>query len=263
MQAEIDKTVNILLADMEGMTDFEKVDYMNTYLALNSTFLFGQETETEANYNSTIYNAFAGGTEKQGDVQCVGYAHAVQYLADRTGIECMVITGVNDKNESHAWNVVKIGGEWYNFDITWDDPILDTPNYKNVRHMFTLVPDAWILDITHFSQNLKIYSDGSSFKFFDPPACTATAENWFIQKGQVYDNADSAVEELKKQLENAAANGLRTTEIMVSDKTVYDAVRGQMKAMQDDLKAKHSNVKGISDKCSEPMLVVELDVIYN
>jgi hypothetical protein len=263
MQAEIDKTVSSLLSQMEGMSDFEKLDFMNTYLALNSTFLFGQETETEANYNSTIYNAFAGGTEKQGDVQCVGYAHAVQYLCDRTGIESMVITGLNDKDESHAWNVVKVNGDWYNFDITWDDPILDTPNYKNVRHMFVLVPDEWILDKTHFSQNLKIYSDGTSFKFFDPPACTSTAENWFIKKGEVYDNAERAVAEITRQLENAAANGLRTTEIMCKDKAVYDAVRGQMKSMQDSLKSKYASVKGISDKCSEPMLVVELDVIYN
>jgi hypothetical protein len=36
-----------------------------------------------------------------------------------------------------------------------------------------------------------------------------------------------------------------------------------MKSMQDSLKSKYASVKGISDKCSEPMLVVELDVIYN
>jgi hypothetical protein len=147
--------------------------------------------------------------------------------------------------------------------VTWDDPILENPNYKNVRHMYVLVPDAWIIGSTHLRENEKIYNNGTSFKFFTPPACTATEMNWFKQKGKVYDNAETAVAELTKQLENAAANGLRTTEIMCSSKTVYDAVRKQMRSMQDSLKAKYSSVKGISDKCAEAMLVVELDVIYN
>jgi transglutaminase/protease-like cytokinesis protein 3 len=263
MQAEIDATVSKLLADMQGLSDFDKINYMNDYLVLNSTFLNGADADGEANYNSTIYNAFAGGTSKQGDVQCVGYAHAVQYLCDRVGIDCMVVTGVTDAGVSHAWNKVKIDGEWYNFDTTWDDPVLDTPNFKNIRHLYVLVPDAWIIGITHLSENEKFYNDGTSFKFFTPPPCTATAMNWFKQKGEVYSTVDSAVAELTSQLENAAANGLRTTEIMCSDKAVYDAVRAQMRSMQDSLKAKYSNVKGISDKCQEAMLVVELDVIYN
>jgi hypothetical protein len=262
MQAEIDATVKTILAEISGKTDFEKLDYLNTYLSLNSTFLLGEETDTEANYNSTIYNAFAGGTAKQGDIQCVGYAHAVQYICDRVGINSMVVTGVTETGQSHAWNKVQLDGDWYNYDVTWDDPILDTPNYKNVRHMYMLVPDSWILDITHFSENLKFYNDGTSFKYFDPPACNSTAMNWFHQKGELYTDSASAIAELNRQLENAAANGLRTTEIMVSDKSVYDAVRAEMRTMQDTLMAAHSNVKGISDKCSAPMLVIELDVIY-
>ncbi|MDR0975174.1 MAG: hypothetical protein LBL80_05730 [Ruminococcus sp.] len=262
MQAEIDATVKNILADIKGKSDFEKLDYLNTYLSLNSTFILGEETDAQANYNSTIYNAFAGGTSKQGDIQCVGYAHAVQYICDRVGINSMVITGVTEAGQTHAWNIVDVGGDWYNYDITWDDPILDTPNYKNVRHMYMLVPDSWILDITHFSQNLKFYNDGTSFKFFDAPACTSTAMNWFHQKGELYTDSVSAIAELNRQLEYAASNGLRTTEIMVSDKSVYDAVRAELKSMQSTLTSAHSNVKGISDKCSEPMLVIELDVIY-
>ncbi|MDR0944293.1 MAG: hypothetical protein LBM41_07160 [Ruminococcus sp.] len=263
MQDQIDTTVNKLLSDMNGMTDFQKLDYINTYLSVNSTFLLGADSADEANYNSTIYNAFAGGTSKQGDIQCVGYAHAVQYLCDRIGINSMVITGVTDKGASHAWNILDLNGDWYNYDVTWDDPVLDTPNYKNVRHMYMLVPDSWILDRTHFSQNLKFYVDGSSFKYFDAPVCTATEMNWYKQSGKVYSDKDSAVAELKKQLDNAAANGLRTTEIMLSDKSVYDAVHAEMKNLQTELKANHSNVKGLSDKSAEVMLVIELDVIYN
>jgi hypothetical protein len=262
MQAEINATVKNILADISGKTDFEKLDYINDYLALNSTFVLGDETDHEANYNTTIYNAFSGGTSKQGDIQCVGYAHAVQYLLDRVGINSMVVTGMAESGQSHAWNKVQIDGDWYNYDVTWDDPILETPNYKNVRHMYVLVPDSWIIDKTHLSENMKFYADGTNFKYFTPPPCTSTAMNWFHQKGELYTDAASAVAELNRQLENAAKNGLRTTELMVSDKSVYDAVRAEMKTMQTTLTAAHSNVKGISDKCDELMLVIELDVIY-
>jgi transglutaminase/protease-like cytokinesis protein 3 len=263
MQSEIDVTVNKIMSDISGMSTFEKLDYINTYLALNSTFLEVQETEDQALFNGTIYNAFAGGTAKQGDLQCSGYAHAVQYLCDLSGIECMYITGTNKAGQSHAWNVVKVDGNWYNFDTTWADPILDKPNLKNVNHMYFLVPDSWIIDKSHYNHNMITYADGTKQLYFTPPACTSDTMNWFKQKGEVYSDAASAKTEIKAQLDNAAKNGLRTTEIMCSSKAVYDAVKADAMTMQNDLKSKYSTVKGLSDKSNEYMLVIELDVIYN
>jgi hypothetical protein len=263
MQAEIDVTVNKIMNDIAGMTTFEKLDYMNTYLALNSTFLEADRALDQGIYNETIYNAFAGGTTKQGDLQCSGYAHAIQYICDLSGIESMVIAGANKAGQTHAWNIVKVEGNWYNLDCTWADPILENPNYKNVTHMYMLVPDSWILNKTHFKQNRLLLADGTEHLYFTPPACTSDTMNWFKQEGKYYTDAAAAKAELKKQLENAAANGLRTTEIMCSSKAVYDAVKADAMSMQNDLKAKYSNVKGLSDKANENMLVIELDVIYN
>ena len=38
------------------------------------------------------------------------------------GIDSRIISGdvPNIENSSHAWNQVKIGGKWYNVDLTWD-----------------------------------------------------------------------------------------------------------------------------------------------
>jgi hypothetical protein len=263
MQAEIDVTVNKIMSDIAGMTTFEKLDYMNTYLAQNCTFLEADRALDQGIYNETIYNAFAGGTSKQGDLQCSGYAHAIQYICDLSGIESMFVTGTNKAGQTHAWNIVKVEGNWYNLDTTWADPILENPNLKNVTHMYMLVPDSWILNKTHFKQNKLILADGTEHLYFTPPACTSDAMNWFKQKGKYYSDAASAKAELVRQLDNAAANGLRTTEIMCSSKAVYDAVKADAMSMQNDLKAKYSNVKGLSDKANENMLVIELDVIYN
>ena len=33
------------------------------------------------------------------------------------------------KGKNHAWNMVKIGGYWYNVDVTWDDSRKDRYYY--------------------------------------------------------------------------------------------------------------------------------------
>lgn len=49
---------------------------------------------------------------------CQGYAMAFMMIAKDNGLQVkMVMNG----NHSHAWNVVKVGGKWYNVDVTWDD----------------------------------------------------------------------------------------------------------------------------------------------
>lgn len=57
---------------------------------------------------------------------CEGYARAVQYLLQKCGIECAEAAGTIQKEDGetgggHAWNLLKIDGEYYHLDATWDD----------------------------------------------------------------------------------------------------------------------------------------------
>lgn len=63
----------------------------------------------------------------QGKAVCAGYAHSLQYCCDYIGIEapevggqCLDKNGEIIPNSNHAWNQVKLTGEWYNCDLTWD-----------------------------------------------------------------------------------------------------------------------------------------------
>lgn len=60
---------------------------------------------------------------------CDGYSLAYQYLLTQLGMEAMVVPGKagSDMNSlgGHAWNVVKIDGEWYEVDSTWDDNMME------------------------------------------------------------------------------------------------------------------------------------------
>lgn len=258
MKQAIDAAADKLVQEAAGKsTTFEKLKVFHDYLAYNSTF---EKTDGSNDYNTTIYNAFGSG-KPQGDIQCAGYAKAVQYLCDKAGIGCMVISGETAEGASHAWNVVDVDGVWYNLDVTWDDPILTTPNYKNIRYNYFLVPDKWIHNITHMHVNEKRSADGSYIKFFDPPACTETAQNYFIKNGLVCGDKDSADKAIRAEIKRAAEDGSRTAHIMVGSKDVYDAIYGDKKAY-NSYAAEFSGVKGVSDMCDENMLLIEFDVIY-
>ena len=60
---------------------------------------------------------------------CDGYSLAYEYLLQQCGIEAAVVNGDagNSPEEAggHAWNLIRIDGEWYEADCTWDDPDSD------------------------------------------------------------------------------------------------------------------------------------------
>lgn len=259
MQQSIDATVNKILAEASGKSSTaDKLLVFHDYLVLNSTF---EKLEESTGYNSSIYNAFGSGAD-QGSIQCAGYAKAMQYLCDRAGIRCMVVTGEKSTGESHAWNVVDVDGAWYNLDTTWDDPILTTPNIKNLRHNYFLVPDKWIHNISHIHISQKKLSDGSYLTYFTPPACTETSQNYFIKNGLVYNDKDSADKAIRAEIKKAAENGTRTAQIMVGSSDVYDAIYGA-KLDYNNYAKEFSGIKGVGDECNKDMLLIEFDVISN
>lgn len=263
MQKEIDATVNALIKEANTKsTTYEKLLVFHDYLVLNSTF---EKSEEAGNYNQTIYNAFSGGTSKQGNIQCAGYAKAMQYLCDKVGIDCMVITGTNEKGTSHAWNKVKVEGEWYNIDATWDDPILSTPITNYLRYSFFLVPDEWINEKSHFNINTVTLKDGEKVKYYDTPKATATAQNYFIKNGYVYDNRADADKALKAELEKAASEGKVVAHIMVSSDSLYNEILNDLKdnsSYRDDLKSVNSKIKKLKDSSKDNLRVIQLVIEY-
>ena len=260
MQTAIDAVADKLISEAAGKSStFEKLKVFHDYLVLNSSFEF---SEGDQSYNASIYNAFGSG-EAQGNIQCNGYAKAMQYLCDKAGIVSMVVTGETEAGASHAWNVVDVDGKWYNLDCTWDDPLMDPPNYKNIRYNYFLVPDKWIHNITHMHVNQQKLSSGKYITYFTPPACTETAQNYFIKSGYVYNDFASAETAIKAEIKKAAENKSRSAHIMVGSKDVYDQIYAKGTEYQKYAR-EFSGVRGINNAaCSEEMLLIEFDVLYN
>lgn len=249
MQKEIDAKAANVLAQAEGKSDYEKLKIFHDYISLNNDFV------KEEGFNQTIYGGFV-----TGQIQCEGYAKTMQYLCDLSGIESMVIVGSNESGDSHAWNVVKVDGKWYNLDTTWDDPILTQVDKTNVRYRYFLVPDEWIHNKSHFNVNKKV--TGTQVTYFNPPACTSDDMNYFKVTNQLYSDKDSADAALREAMKKAASNKMRAAEIRVSSKSVYDAITANLKEYASWIKSENSSVTSVASNCDPNTLVIELDLVY-
>ncbi len=64
---------------------------------------------------------------------CECYARSYHLLCTLAGLECRYICG-KAGGGSHAWNLLRIDGEWVHVDVTWDDPLPDCEG--RVRYLY-------------------------------------------------------------------------------------------------------------------------------
>lgn len=83
----------------------------------------------------------ADGVLVKGRGVCASYARAMQKLLRTAGIPCLYVSGTGRGVVKHAWNIVKIGGQYYHLDTTWDDSV--NSNKKSLlRHEYFNVTDT-------------------------------------------------------------------------------------------------------------------------
>lgn len=81
------------------------------------------------------------------EAYCDGYAYAMKLMLSRAGIEAYTVYG-NANDADHAWNLVKIGGEYYHLDVLWDDANLSFPVNMEFHGYFNLSDKAISRDHT-------------------------------------------------------------------------------------------------------------------
>jgi len=81
---------------------------------------------------------------------CRGYTSTFQLFMDMLGIECITVEGTAIQgNEPHAWNMVRLDGEWYCVDVTWDDPMGSVGPVIFISHMFFNVTSQFLRENDH------------------------------------------------------------------------------------------------------------------
>ncbi|MDO4533572.1 MAG: glycerophosphodiester phosphodiesterase family protein [Coriobacteriia bacterium] len=133
----------------------------------------------------------SGYGNKHGAV-CAGYAMAYLYLLQQAGIEAAYVHGEAGSNRSdtggHAWNVVKLGSDWYETDVTWDDDGADLKrmmkdwakrNGKDhaFKHLRTSARDsAYVAKLQHSMYNITTsrmtdFNPGNTYTYYYYDGC--------------------------------------------------------------------------------------------
>lgn len=121
----------------ESGSEFECVLYLHDYLIKNFSYDYRPVSDDQL-----IRDAYRFFTEKTG--VCQAYMLAFIALCTEMGIECLPVTSEEMK---HAWNLVKLDGEWYHVDVTFDDAGGETspvyPCYTNYRYFLLSSEALW------------------------------------------------------------------------------------------------------------------------
>jgi len=135
LEAIDDATDEILISIDDGMTDFEKIMTVHNHMVF----------DYEYDYSYSMYDLRIMVT-KTG--VCQAYAMAFMHLMNELEIDC---TFVSSTAMNHSWNLVKLDGDWYHIDLTWDDAT-GLP-YAACRNTFSLLSDYKIQNMTDSNDN--------------------------------------------------------------------------------------------------------------
>ena len=123
---------------------------------------------THAYYDYSFSFRDADGILFHGKGVCDSYSKLYDRLLKEAGFECQRVSGTANGG-SHAWNIVKIDGEWCHVDATWDDPGSaetavsgkETHQYFGINDEFLRQDHAYSCDIACDSlANYSLYREG-------------------------------------------------------------------------------------------------------
>lgn len=127
------------------MTDLEKELALHDYLVLNATYDYENyilDTVPEESHQpyGVLVNKIA---------VCDGFARTMQILLNMVGIESEFAHGNSNSEKGwfgHAWNIVKIDGEYYHLDVTYNNIDKDSKKieYDSISHTYFNISDKQI-----------------------------------------------------------------------------------------------------------------------
>ena len=238
-------------------------------LIIHDALVDGVSYDSEAAANEDTDSAAFGiyGALVKDKAVCSGYARAAKTLLNRVGIECRLVSGMS-KNSGHMWNQVKINGNWYNLDVTWDDPITDDDVIYNRYSYFNITDEQLLMDHEpggDFSSITFEYTDDSRYATadlynFTLEECTATDANYYMMKAVYIPSiSDKSISDITEKIKGASSLGeeilyLRFDDSVPSDKAEAWLIKnsnGKSSALGRSLTAANNSGTGAKIKtCS-------------
>lgn len=175
----------------EDAGDYEKVRIVYTYVIDHAQYQTGEDDQS-----------IAGVFWKKSAV-CAGYAGAVQYLLERLDIPCIYVDGsTKGSTEGHAWDIVKIGQEYYYVDATnGDQPDFLNGDAAQLEEHKTIIYDY----LCPFPEEYeKTYTPSEELTV---PACTAKNLDFYVLNQGYFEDYSwqDIYDYCKMRLDNGAA----------------------------------------------------------
>lgn len=172
LKQQIEQQADAWIAEIDASFDaYEKIKSVYELLIREVEY---DETSL---HNQTIQSVFL---EKK--TVCMGYAKATQYLLNKMGIFCTLVTGniLDEANSSHAWNLVRIGENYYYVDTTWGSPGYNAQGDREdaISYSYLCCSDK-IISATHKANEDILL-----------PSCTDESYHYYRRKGCWYETYD-------------------------------------------------------------------------
>lgn len=192
-----------------AMNDEQKATALHDYLVQHTVY------DQNANNNLGIEKRNAYEALVNGVGVCQGYTLAYAALLEKAGIE---VGYCKSRSMNHIWNYVKLNGNWYHADLTYDDATASSQVGETgyVKHTYFLLSDAAMQNASHsWEPNGTTCNDTSydnSWHKTAPiseSAIYAVDGNSYYLKGKTVDNAPTTIYQ-GASLIKRAANGTET-----------------------------------------------------
>ena len=225
---EFNTAVDTISQSVPYGTECEREEYIHNYIINNCDYdeEAAESEEVQGNENDA-YGVFV-----DGKAVCEGYSKAFQILCNKADIDCIQLMGIVD-SDNHVWNCVKIGGDWYQIDVTWDDVddfIYDSHEYFNLTD--SLMYEEHTLSPKYSEIDAESFLNLESWCNFYVPKCTAEKYNYhnycYNYKYPTGSNLDDS-DNVSTAIAKAAKNGEEYFVVIVDENVNYDDVYDEVR----------------------------------
>ena len=156
-------------------------------------------------YDNSLKWSSAESALTRGLGTCQAYERAYAQLLSAASIEN---TETRDTYDGHTWNAMKLDGEWYQVDCTWDDSNDNWYNFDQRRLYFGLTDE--LMAVAHPGYSNIYTTEGYN------TSSTSLKNNYFVKSGEAQQWADSYKDRIQNSL-----NSKQTQFSIQADNSTY------------------------------------------